>query len=163
MWLCVSDNKSVLTYRWFQKWLKNTPELYIIKTKPIASHCVNIHTKKTLCDWFEKEYRPALEFTGVKHRKYIYNINEKGCRIACLANKEIIVLVRIKEMYVGIPENRMSLTVIKSISADRKAIPFVVIVPRKNIIVNWFAENITGHKRITVSDFGYTNKGICII
>jgi 2-hydroxy-3-keto-5-methylthiopentenyl-1-phosphate phosphatase len=66
-------------------------------------------------------------------------------------------------MYVRIPENRMSLTVIKSISTDRKAIPLVVIVSGKNIIVNWFAENITGHERITVSDSGYTNKRICII
>jgi hypothetical protein len=57
----------------------------------------------------------------------------------------------------------MFLTVIKSIFADKKAISFIVIVLRKNIIVNWFAENITGHKRIIVFDFGYTNKGICII
>jgi hypothetical protein len=62
-----------------------------------------------------------------------------------------------------IPENRMSLTVIKSISADRKVIFSIVIILRKNIIVNWFTENITGYKRITVSDFGYTNKRICII
>jgi hypothetical protein len=136
IWLCVLDNKSVLTYQWFQKWLKNTPELYTIKTKPIASHRVNIHTKKTLCDWFEKEYRPALEFTGVKHRKYIYNIDRKGCRIACLAGKEVIVLVRIKEMYIGIPENCMFLTVIESIFVDKKAIFLVIIVLRKNIIVN---------------------------
>jgi hypothetical protein len=128
-----------------------------------VSHRVNIHTKKTLCDWFEKKYWPALEFTGVKYRKYIYNIDEKGCWIACLTNKEVIVLVRIKEIYIRIPENRMSLTVIESISADRKAIFSVVIVLKKNIIVNWFAKNITGYKRITVSDFSYTNKGICII
>jgi hypothetical protein len=57
----------------------------------------------------------------------------------------------------------MFLTVIESISADRKAIPSIVIVSRKNIIVNWFAENITGHKRITVSDSGYTNKRIYMI
>jgi hypothetical protein len=128
-----------------------------------VSYYVNIHTEKTLRDWFKKEYRLAFEFTGVKHRKYIYNINKKGCRIACLADKEVIVPVRIKEMYMRIPENRMFLTIIKSISANRKAIPLVVIVFRKNIIVNWFVENITGHERITVSDSGYTNKGIYII
>jgi hypothetical protein len=66
-------------------------------------------------------------------------------------------------MYIEIPKNRIFLTVIKSISADKKAISFVVIVLKKNIIVNWFAENITSHKRITVSDSGYTNKKICII
>jgi hypothetical protein len=36
----------------------------------------------------------------------------------------------------------------------------MVIVLKKNIIVNWFTENITGHKRITVFDSGYTNKKI---
>jgi hypothetical protein len=153
----------VPTYRWFQKWLKNTSELYTIKTKPIASHRIDIHTEKTLCGWFEKEYRPALEFTGVKHGKYVHNIDEKGCRIACPAGEEIIVPAGIKEMYVGIPENRMFLIVIESISVDRKAIPPIVIVPRKKIMVNRFAENMTGHERITVSDSGYTNEGICMI
>jgi hypothetical protein len=57
----------------------------------------------------------------------------------------------------------MFLTVIKSISADKKAIPSVVIVLKKNIIINWFAKNIIGHERIIVSDSGYTNKRICII
>jgi hypothetical protein len=66
-------------------------------------------------------------------------------------------------MYIGIPENRMSLTVIKNISANRKAILLIIIVSRKNIIVNWFIENITDHERITVSDSSYTNKGICMI
>jgi hypothetical protein len=36
----------------------------------------------------------------------------------------------------------MFLTVIKSIFADKKAIFFVVIVFKKNIIVNWFIKNI---------------------
>jgi hypothetical protein len=57
----------------------------------------------------------------------------------------------------------MFLIVIKSISTNKKAIPFVVIVLKKNIIVNWFIKNITGHKRIIVFDSGYTNKRICII
>jgi hypothetical protein len=66
-------------------------------------------------------------------------------------------------MYVRIPENCMFLTVIKSISADKKAISLVIIILKKNIIVNWFTKNITGYKRITVSNSGYTNKRICII
>jgi hypothetical protein len=108
----------------------------MIKTKPIMSYRVNIHTKKTFCDWFKKEYQLALEFTGVKHKKYIYNINKKGCQIACLVSKKVIVLIRIKKMYIRIPENRMFLTVIKNISANRKAILFIIIVLKKNIIVN---------------------------
>jgi hypothetical protein len=78
MWLRVKEGKTIPTRRWFQLWLKNTTELHIIKTKPIASHRVNIHTEKSLRDWFEKEYKPALEYTGIRTRKYIHNIDEKG-------------------------------------------------------------------------------------
>jgi hypothetical protein len=57
----------------------------------------------------------------------------------------------------------MSLTVIESISADRKAIPPIVIVLSTMIIVSYFYKNITGHEVVTVSPTGYTNKGICIV
>jgi hypothetical protein len=162
MWLRVQENKSVPSWRWFQLWLQSTPELHTIKTKPIASHRVDMHTKDNLREWFEKEYRPALEFTGIRSGKYIHNMDEKGARIACPAGEEVVVPVGIKEMYVGIPENRMSLTVIESISADGKAIPPVVIVPGTMIMVSWFHENMTGHEVVTVSPTGYTNVGICI-
>jgi hypothetical protein len=56
----------------------------------------------------------------------------------------VVVPIRIKEIYVRVPENRLSVTVVKSISADGKAIPPLVIVPGRNIIVSWFSENITG-------------------
>ena len=79
------------------------------------------------------------------------------------ARKEIIVLIRIKEIYTRIPENRISLTIIESISIDSKAIPLVVIVPRVIIIVSWFYENMTSYEIIMVSLTRYTNKGIYIV
>jgi ribose/xylose/arabinose/galactoside ABC-type transport system permease subunit len=73
-----------------------------------------------------------------------------------------VVLVGIKEMYVGIPENRILITVIKYICTNRTAIPPVIIVLGTMIIGGWFYLKITGHKVLTVSDSGYTNKGIYI-
>jgi hypothetical protein len=163
MWLRVQANKSVPSWKWFQQWLKSTPELHTIKTKPIASHCVDMHTEQTLCEWFETEYRPALEATGVQHGKYIHNMDEKGARICVPAGEEVVVPIGIKEMYIGIPENRMSLTIIECISADGKAIPPVVIVPGVMIMVSWFHENMTRHEVITVSPSRYTNEGICMV
>ena len=90
-------------------------------------------------------------------------MDEKGARIYIPASKEVIVLIRIKEMYTRIPENRISLTIIESISADGKAIPPVVIVPGVMIMVSWFHENMTGHEVIIVSPTGYTNEGICMV
>jgi hypothetical protein len=65
-------------------------------------------------------------------------------------------------MYVRVPENRLSFTVIKSISADGKLIPSLVIVPGKNIMMSWFYENMIGKEIITVSLLSYTNKKICL-
>jgi hypothetical protein len=74
----------------------------------------------------------------------------------------VIIPIRIKKIYVEVPENRLSVTVIKSISADGKAIPPLVIVPGRNIIMSWFSEQITEAEVVSVSPSSYTNKGICI-
>src|SRR5579859_3904740 len=122
-----------------------------------------MHTQDHLREWFEKEYRPALEFTGIQTGKYIHNMDEKGARIACPAGEEVVVPIGIKQMYVGIPENRLSLTIIECISVDGRVIPLIIIVPGALIMVRWFHENMTGLEVITVSPTGYTNEGICML
>jgi hypothetical protein len=126
------------------------------------SYCVNIHIKQDCRDWFKKEYKLALEFIRVKSGKYIHNINEKGCRLACSAEEDVIVPIGIKEIYVGVPENRLSVTVVKSISADGKAIPPLVIVPGRNIIMFWFSKQMTRAEVVLVLPSGYINEGICM-
>jgi hypothetical protein len=79
------------------------------------------------------------------------------------ASEEVIVLIRIKEIYTGIPENHISLIIIESISIDSKAILLVVIVPGVIIMVSWFHENMTSYKVIIVSPTRYINKGIYIV
>jgi hypothetical protein len=90
-------------------------------------------------------------------------MDEKGARVYIPTREEVIVPIRIKEMYTRIPENRISLTIIESISIDNKAIPPVVIVPGVMIMVSWFHENMTSYEVITVSPTGYTNKGIYMV
>ena len=90
-------------------------------------------------------------------------MDEKGARIACPSGQEVVVPIRIKEMYVRILKNRISLTVIKSICTNRTTILPVVIILGVMIIGSWFYENMTGHEVITVSLSGYTNKGIYMV
>jgi hypothetical protein len=103
--------------------------LHTIKTKLIVSYRVDIYTEQNLRDWFEKEYKLALEFISICYKNRIYNINEKGARITCFTRKEVVVPIGIKEIYVGVPENRLSVTIVECISADGRAIPLLVIVP----------------------------------
>jgi hypothetical protein len=63
-------------------------------------------------------------------------MDEKGARIYMPLGEEVVVLIGIKEIYTGILENRISLIIIKYISADSKAISPVVIVPGIIIIVS---------------------------
>jgi hypothetical protein len=134
----------------------------MIKTKPIVSYRVDIYTDQTLCYWFETEYRPAIDTIGIYCRRFIYNIDKKKARVCIPAGEEIVILIRIKEMYTGIPENRLFVTIIEYISADRNTIPPVIIIPGVRIIASWFNDNMTRHELITVSESGYTNKGICM-
>jgi hypothetical protein len=94
-----------------------------------------MYTKKDLCEWFKKEYKPALKFTRIRYKKYIYNVNKKSCYIICSLGKKVIVLIRIKKIYVKVLKNRLFITLIKSISADSKAISSLVIMSSRNIIM----------------------------
>jgi hypothetical protein len=90
-------------------------------------------------------------------------MDEKGARIYMPVGEEVIVPIRIKEMYTGILENRMSLIIIECISVNSKAILPVVIIPGVMIMVSWFHENMTGHEVIIVSPTGYTNEEIYMV
>jgi hypothetical protein len=77
--------------------------------------------------------------------------------------KEVIILIRIKEIYIGILENRLSIIVIESNFTDRASIPLMIIVPGRMIIASWSNRNIIRNKLVIFSDSGYTNKSICLI
>jgi hypothetical protein len=134
----------------------------MIKTKLIASYRVDIYTDQTLRYWFETEYCPAIDTTGIHYRRFIYNMDKKGARVCMPAGEEVIVLIGFKEMYTGILENYLSVTIIEYISAEKNTIPPVIIIPSIRIIVSWFNNNITRHELIIISESGYTNKGIYI-
>jgi hypothetical protein len=122
-----------------------------------------MYTEKHLHDWFETEYAPALKITNIRRGTYIHNMDERGARVCMPTGEEIIVPIGIKEMYTGIPENRLSVTVVEYISVNGKAIPPLIIIKGVMIMANWFTENITRDELITVSESGYTNEGICLL
>lgn len=58
----------------------------------------------------------------MKSERYIYNINEKRARICMLFKKKVIVSITIKEIYIRILENKLLVTIIKSILVNKKVI-----------------------------------------
>jgi hypothetical protein len=89
-----------------------------------------MHTEEDIFDWFKNVLRPVIYRRDIQNKSRIHNMDEKGARLGCPAGQEVIVPVYIKEMYTRVPENRKSLTIIKSVATDRTVIPPVIIVPR---------------------------------
>jgi hypothetical protein len=87
-------------------------------------------------------------------------MDEKGAKVVVPTREEVVVLIRIKGMYVRVLKNHLSLTIVKRISIDSKAIPLLIIVPSILSIETWFYEKMIGYKLVTVSSTSYTNKGI---
>jgi hypothetical protein len=48
----------------------------------------------------------------------------------------VIILIKIKKIYIKVLKNRLFVTVVKSISANGKAISSLVIIPGRNIIIS---------------------------
>jgi hypothetical protein len=63
-------------------------------------------------------------------------MDKKGTRVCILAGEEIIILIRIKEMYTRILENCLFVIIIEYISAERNIIPLIIIIPSIRIIVS---------------------------
>ena len=65
------------------------------------------------------------------------NIDELSARVKCLRGEYVIMPAKVKELYTASLENRKSVTVVKTIIADRrKPLPPFVIAPRKQIMDN---------------------------
>jgi len=88
-------------------------------------------------------------------------MDEKGARLACLGGQQVVVPVEVEEIYVGIPKNRLSVTVIETIRTNRTTpTPLAVILPTNKIIEHWFYYNIIGLELLSVSESSYTNSEI---
>ena len=54
----------------------------------------------------------------IYNRKDIYNIDELGARVRCLKGEEVVVSIKMKELYTSSPKNCKFITIIKAIFAD---------------------------------------------
>jgi hypothetical protein len=75
----------------------------------------------------------------------VLNIDKSGARIRCPAREHIIIPSDVKELYTASPKNRKSVTIIKTIIADRREPPLpFIITPSKKVIDNWIIEGLIG-------------------
>jgi hypothetical protein len=84
--------------------------------------------------WFE-DYRAKLRERNIYSGRYIHNFDKTNARIGCPRGQEVVVPIYIYELYTLSPENRRSIIVVKSISANGYKPPApTIIVPAKRYI-----------------------------
>ena len=108
--------------------------------------------------WFE-DYRAKLRERNIHSGKYIHNFDETNARIGCPRGQEVVVPTYIHELYTLSPENRRSITVVESISADGREPPApTIIVPVKRHIEDWYTDVMTGQEQVLLTDTRYINE-----
>ena len=156
------ENRNPQLLRWFQLWLKKNPELHSIKTKHIAQVRVRTHSEEDLKNFF-LDYQHTLSKYGIQQAKYVCNMDKSGVRIGCPTGEIVVVPTEVKAIYTASPENRKSLTIIKTICTDGSTPPPpVVICPGEKIMENWIQDNLSEAEVIAVSPTGYTKEGITL-
>lgn len=65
------------------------------------------------------------------------NIDELRAQVKCPGGEYVIVLAKVKELYIASPKNRKFITIVETIIANgREPLPLFVIAPTKQIIDN---------------------------
>ena len=84
-------------------------------------------------------------------------MDESGARVGVVKWEEIVLPIEQKEIHTASPENRKSITIIETISADGKQpIAPAIICLGYRFMENWFHENLQGHELLMLSPTGYT-------
>jgi hypothetical protein len=84
------------------------------------------HKKEDLKLYF-KEFNDAIVKYGINPAD-IYNMDKTGFRIRVIAGKTVITHLLTKAVYLADPDNRESLTAVKTVCADGSTIPLMLIL-----------------------------------
>jgi hypothetical protein len=89
------------------------------------------------------------------------NIDKLRARVKCLRGENVIIPIKVKELYIASPENRKSIIIIETIHINRREpFPLFVIALKQKIIDNWILEKLIGSEQIAYTLTSYTNNKI---
>jgi hypothetical protein len=158
------DGQVPLSDRWFGNWWTSRA-LHKIRTKPIAVIRITAQDEKEVDEWFEKPggYLDTLARFQIKDGN-IYNFDETNARLGCLKGVDVIVPLKVTELFSLSPETRKSVTVGVTIGVmNKKRIPPVIIVPGSQHMESWYRNRtLTGKELVLLSLISFINDDLAI-
>ncbi|KFZ23545.1 hypothetical protein V502_01970 [Pseudogymnoascus sp. VKM F-4520 (FW-2644)] len=89
-------------------------------------------------------------------------MDETSFRIGIPGGERVIVPRTAKELYTPSPENRLSITILETVSANGGTIPPVLVVPGKIHMDSWNHENLLGTELFLLSETGFSNTQLAL-
>jgi hypothetical protein len=116
-----------LDLQWARRWFLRHKAWYkTIRAKTLAVERKAAHRKEDLELHF-KEFSDAIMKYGIESAD-IYNMDETGFRIGVIAGRVVITHLSTKAVYLADPDNRESITAVKTVCADCSTIPPMLIL-----------------------------------
>jgi hypothetical protein len=85
----------------------------------------------------------------------IYNMDKTGFRIGVIVGRTVITHLLIKAVYFTDPNNRESLTVVKTVCADGSTIPFMLILKGDVLFERYFENDLENNTFLVTSSSRY--------
>ena len=146
---------------WLSKLIKQElQDFHFITTKPIARQRVEAQDEDTVQEWFKK-YIEFVQKHSIKPES-IWNMDETGFRIGIPGGERVIVPRTAKELYTPSPENRLSITILETVSAVGRTIPPVLIIPGKIHMDSWYPSNRYSTELFLLSNTGFSNSHLAL-
>ena len=150
-----------LLQSWLTKLFKHQlQDFHFITTKPLVQLYIRAQDEDIVEEWFQRYYIFILKHS-IKPES-IWNIDETGFRIGIPGGERVIVPRTAKQLYTPSPENRLSITILETVSAVGVVIPPVLVIPGKIHMDSWYHSNLEGTELFLLSDTGYSNTQLAL-
>ena len=142
---------------WASRWLtRNKKWFHTVRARTLAAERKMSHQKEEFERHFE-EFRSTCTEYGIAEED-IWNFDESGFRIGCLAGRIVITHASTKSVFLADPEQRESITSIECISGGGETIPPMLILSGSVMLEKHFQNSLHDDTLLAITKTGYTNQ-----
>ncbi len=141
---------------WVERFLKRYPEYHVKVQQSLDILRFRAHQPAVIEAWFKKLLEVCEKYHI--HPEDIFNMDETGFRIGCGGKQKVVIRNARSRCYASSSTNRDYVTVIECVSAGKKLLPPMVILPGKNLLEVWVTKtDMPGKFTLATSETGYAN------
>ncbi len=141
---------------WVERFLKCYPDYHVKVQQSLDILRYRAHKPEVIEAWFKKLLEVCEKYRI--HLSDILNMDKTRFRIGCGGKQKVVTRSACSRCYASSSTNRDYVTVIECVSASKRLLPPMVILPGKNLLEVWVTKtDMPGKLTLATSDTGYAN------